>query len=907
MALSSLGLGFIFSAKDLASRSLQRLTVNFTRMDRAATKSTKSFNIAVTGLVVGALAAAAGIVALNAAVGAANFSGQFTLQLAAAQQIMRATTEEVAALRAEVIKTGIETKFSPDELVEGIKNLGAAGQTASEAIATLRPAALLATAGQISLDESSRAVVGTLKAFTLEADQAVIVTDKLTRATQISNFQAADFEVGLSRVAGVAGVFKQSLDEVLVGMGALRNMNIEASVASTSLREAIRRVSSDANVQKKILKAGVEIYDKSTGAIRDLGAIMFDLDDKLQGVTKSQRDQTLTQIFGARGILAFGAATNLTVKAMRDGIEVTLRGAEAWAHLREEIANAEGTTEQFNAALLNTFKGQQQLMDGILKTMRTVFGEAFEAVLLPILKVINQGLTKFVAFIEKIPKPMKETAAMVFLAVSAFVTFAGIAVATVAAMVLLKFAVVALASPLLIVLGTLTLLTGGMLLLGGAIAAVAFGAKKNFGGIADSVQEMWKKASLFLTALKEDLFEGGIRGDTLAALMDKENKGLLRKLGRTKQLIFRVQKFFKGMFEGVEKTLSENQHVFEALTLAFKDFTDALGIGAEEMGLLTTESDKSRQSGQKWGETLGLAVLILVKGLTLGIILMKEMVDAGKKVADNWNRLIGIVKVLVLTIIVLRLSVLAYRGALILVTAAQLAWKVMMWLTVAAANGNLIAQLRLQGALLITMARTALASGAMGLFATATAGASLALLGPAALVVAVGAAAVAIGIFLDNTFGLSDGLANLLLDVTGVTDELAKLDDAYTKDATSRGLRAGEIVKVTASPEARAAAREIVARENAGQPVGSAAIIDSGSQTQAARTAREQGGAFRAQSNDQIQVTQELLELLRGSEEGRVASTTTVNFNVDEETLQSIIVRLNSSQETGSAGSFSEP
>lgn len=903
MALNSLGLGMVFTAKDLASRSLTRLTANFLKTDLASKKLASSFGIAVTGLVGGALAAAVGISALNAAFAAADFSGNFTQQLASAQQIMRATTDQVAAMRAEVIKTGIETKFSPDELVEGIKNLGAAGQTATEAIATLRPAALLATAGQISLDSSSRAIVGTLKAFTLEANQAGVVTDKLTRATQISNFQAKDFEVGLSRVAGVAGVFKQSLDEVLVGMGALRNMNLEASVASTSLREAIRRVSSDANVQKKILAAGVDIYDKQTGKIRDLNKIMFDLDEKLQGVSKAQRDQTLTQIFGARGILAFGAAVNLTVKAMRDGKEVTLKGAEAWAHLRGEIASAKGTTEQFNDALLATFKGQQQLMDGILKTMRTVFGEAFEAALLPIITTINQGLTKFVAFIEQIPKPMKQSAAMVFLAVSAFVAFSGIAIAVVAGLVLLKLAVVALAGPLLLIFGTLTALTIGVGLLGVVIATVAVAAKKNFGGIGDSIQEMWEKATLFLTALKEDLFEGGIRGDTLAKLMGEENKGLLRKLGRTKQILFRIQAFFEGVFAGVEKTLKENEHVFEALTLAFQDFTEALGLGTKEMGLLTSHSDKSREAGQKWGETLGKVVVLLVKGLTLGVIIMTNMIAAGKAVVDNWNRIAGIAKVLVVGIATLGLAYLAYRAALIAVTVAQLAWKAMMWLTTLATNANVGAQLRLQAALLITMIRMKGATAVMAIFAAVSAKAALALLGPAALVVAAGAAGFALGSFLDDTLGLSDGLANLLLDITGVTDELAKLDKAYNKTVAKRGLEGVETVRVVASPEARARAREIVGNE---EPAGNRAITDTGSQTQAAKIARAQGGTFEAQTNDQIQVTQELLELLRAQQTGLAENAPVVNFNVDGETLQQIKIRANSSQEVGAAGSFSE-
>ena len=320
--------------------------------------------------------------------------------------------------------------------------------------------------------------------------------------------------------------------------------------------------------------------------------------------------------------------------------------------------------------------------------------------------------------------------------------------------------------------------------------------------------------------------------------------------------------------------------------------------------LLTSASDKSQQSGQKWGETLGKVAVVLVKGLTLGVILMTMLVNAGSAVVDSWNQIKGIAIGLALAVVVLKVSVVAYRVALVAVAAAQLAWKAMLWLTVAAQHAHLGAMLRLHAALIITMIRTQGVTAVMGLFAAASARASLAMLGPAALVVAAGAAGVALGSMADDAFGLSDRMSKLLLDIAGVTDELGKLDEAYNRTVAKRGLDGVETVRVTASPEARAAAREIVASE--GQPVGTNAIIDSGSQTQAAKISREQGGAFAAQSNDQIQVTQELLELLRGSEAGRVSSDTVVNFNVDGETLQSLRTRLNSSQETGSAGSFSD-
>ena len=175
MALNNLGLGLVFTARDLASAKLQRLERRFSSLDERVIGGTDRMTSAFRQLGVGLAIFTAGAAAVGA--------------------VTRATTRELGLLREAAINAGIETQFSPTE-----------------------------------------AVVGTLNAYGMNADQAAGVTDRLLRITQLTNFQTRDFEAGLAKAAATGAVFNQGLNDVLITMGLLRNRNIEASSAATAFR-----------------------------------------------------------------------------------------------------------------------------------------------------------------------------------------------------------------------------------------------------------------------------------------------------------------------------------------------------------------------------------------------------------------------------------------------------------------------------------------------------------------------------------------------------------------------------------------------------------------------------------------------------------------------------------------------
>ena len=343
MALNSLGLGIVFSARDLASGTMGRLERRFRSLDTRVTGGAARVDGAFRRMAAGVAVFTAGAATIGGGIALAAAAGRFEQGIAAVGAVSRASAAELAGLEEAAIQAGVNTQFSPDEAVAGLTSLATAGQRASAATQTLIPVLDLAAGsmGQLGVDGAANAVVGSLNAYSLGADQAASVTDRLLRITQLTNFQARDFEVGLSRAAATGAQFGQSMDDVLLTLGLLRNRNIDASTSGTAVRESIRRLASVPGAQRA-LRGLVDIFDQDTGRMRSIIDIMQDFGAATADMSEQERNRRLNAAFGARGQAAFTAVMTATFETMRDGVPTTLRGAEAIAAMRDELSQANG-------------------------------------------------------------------------------------------------------------------------------------------------------------------------------------------------------------------------------------------------------------------------------------------------------------------------------------------------------------------------------------------------------------------------------------------------------------------------------------------------------------------------------------------------------------------------------------
>lgn len=642
--LNNIGMGFVFTARDLASAKLRLLERNFTSLDRTSQAGAARISASFRRIAIGLGALTAGGLAVGGAFALAGRAGPFEQGLAAVGAVTRATTGELGMLRDAAVRAGIATQFSPDEAVGGLQSLATAGQTAAQATATLIPVLDLAAGslGQLGVAEAADAVVGTLNAYGLAAEQATGVTDQLLRITQLTNFQARDFEAGLAKAAATGAVFSQSLDDVLIGMGLLRNRNIDASSSATAFREAVRRVGSDQRAQNALIGAGVKVFDEHTGRMRSILDIMSDFAARTRTMSEAERNARVNMAFGARGLLAFNAAMNAAFTTTKGGVQVTLQGAEAIAALRQQIAQAEGTAAGFRARMLDTFEGQKTLLRGIVQTLFVVLGEPFAKVLKPVVQVVANALNTLIRAFQAIPAPVKQ-------AFAAFVVVAGAAIALVGALAVAK------ASLALFVIGLklLGVTLGGVLatmlpalllfgLLATAVTGFVIAVRRDIGGLGTFFQRSFERVRLFVRAMSQLFEQGGFSGAVRAELGRADSQGVKTFAIRIFQVVFRLQRFFAGIGAGFRTAIEGAQVVFFRLAEALRHLAEAFGAAGTSIDAVAgLGSDRFADAGAGIGAVLGRIALLMTKLLTAGVRVATGIIEGFRSMGGFLREVFG--------------------------------------------------------------------------------------------------------------------------------------------------------------------------------------------------------------------------------------------------------------------------
>lgn len=642
MALNNMGLGFVFTAKDLASGTMNQVNANVSKLAGTSQASMALMGQAMAGGAVAIGAMTAGLNGLGAAADAAMAYGEFGTQLEGVRVIMRASVEDMNRLERAAIKAGMATQFSPDETIAGLRDMATMGLNVNDSIQTLLPTLNLATAsmGTLGVSGAAKSIVGTMKSFTSENLTAAGVADKLARITQLTNFQMSDFEIGLSKAAAVAGTFNTSLDDTLVALGLLRNRNIDASSAATAFREAQRRVASDKRAQQAVEKVGVKLIDENTGKMRSAIGILLDFASATSKLDTLERNRLVTQAFGARGLLAFSAIADATATKTTAMGDVTVKGAEAIELLRQKVGQASGTVKTFAEARMGTFEGQLVLINGLLDTLKNRVGKTFAQVFKPVVMAAANAVEWFVSAWEALPGPVQKAIAGVFLAASAFITGGG-------AIGLLVAAIVLLLPVLKIVAIALGVLAVAFLpvIAGAGAAVLAFYALRrawdlNMGGIQDKAREVFRTLNLGWNALS-DLFHSGKISDAVMGELDRaENVGVRRFVLRLVEIYGNLKAFFTGVGKGISKGFEAMQPTIDALTAAFDRLKIAIGVLTETSGPTVARMakgvDEFGAAGESTGSKIAKLAEIIVKGITFAL-------DALTALAQAWDVILIVV------------------------------------------------------------------------------------------------------------------------------------------------------------------------------------------------------------------------------------------------------------------------
>lgn len=645
MALNSLGLGFVFTARDLASRTMRRVGNNFNVMSKKTAAGAKGMGVAAAAGAAGIGLMVAGVAALGGGLALANQAGAFEQGIAKVGAISRATADELEMLSQRAKQAGIDTQFSPTEATEGLSNLAAQGFNAAQSAELLGPALDLAAGGQISIADASATTAAAVKVFSLSMDEASLAADQLLRISNVTALQAKDLQLALGTVSRGAVATKQSIDEMLPSIGLVKNTGVDASVAASSVSSALQFMAKNAKSFKKI---GVEVTD-AQGKFRPFMDIVLDADKALSEKFPNAADKTAKalQLFGRFGVTAFTGISEQVNAGIPDATGKILKGAEAVQFLRDSMTGAKGAAAEFKDALLNTFEGQKTLLKGSLQTLGIELGETFAKAFKPIVSAVIDVVNRVIKFIGSIPGPVKDALGKVILIFGALATAAGGGI-----LVSLVFGAIAAAAETIAI--ALAIAAGALAAVGAVVGTIVL-AFKGYQIAMEGAEKKtnffvrtWQKLKLAFTAVMALISGKPVSKEVVDDLQKAENAGVLAFVQSVGRLIRRVKLFVGAVQLGFRTVMKTARPVFDALFEAFEGLGESLGFMGEGFNKAAgSPIQKFIRAGAVVGTVVAKVILFIVRAITLIVRWVTGFVKGVKSAFQTFEPVFNIVVALV--------------------------------------------------------------------------------------------------------------------------------------------------------------------------------------------------------------------------------------------------------------------
>jgi len=306
------------------------------------------------------------------------------------------TAAEMSFLREQTLKLGQALGILPSRM-GSIQNIFAQAGFSRSEISQIGPAvATLARAGgegadaAMDADNAAKALSAVLRGYNMEASKAAEVSDKLAVALNASNFDLQDITTSLQYAVPAANMFNVPMEEMLAILGAMRDLQIDASIAGTAFRNMMGYMSQakeqeNFNEQLKELTGQTIEFTDALGNLHSPIRILPAILKATEGLGTAERSDLLTQLLETRATVP-GAAVGRSIDRMSD--------------MLTRLANFKGEASRIQKAMDEGLGGSFRRFAAVVE----VAAIKIEKALTPILKTattaidgILSSFTKWVA------------------------------------------------------------------------------------------------------------------------------------------------------------------------------------------------------------------------------------------------------------------------------------------------------------------------------------------------------------------------------------------------------------------------------------------------------------------------------------------------------------------------------
>lgn len=643
MAMTALGLGLTFTAKDLASSVVNSLGGALGKTQKDASEFGKGMTTTLGDVkeqfgAIGAKFSAVGTAINGFLSSAADNAGAFQLEIAKAGRFTNGTAEDIELLtKSAQDLDSVMMGFSFQDQAMTLAHLTNEVGNAKDAVTELVPALMLAKITGMSGAQAAGFLSDTLSGFGQDASEAEFYVDKMAFAMKKFGLTANELEPALIPTIGAAkllgGTFEDTLTIVGIANSTLGNIK-KSSVAATMAMNQL----ADPATALDFKKLGIEVKGVD-GKFRSMLDILADVSDKTKDMTEAQKVAALSSIYNAKTAGGLNVVMDQLTKGVANSSGEMLTGAAAVAELRKQMDGAGGSATNMIEATMNTLPEQKAALQAALSSFMTTVGMPLAQALQPIVRAAVSIVTKLTGAFQALGPTIQRVLVTIVGAVGAFASMVGGVIGAGVAVGGFIAAVMALEVPLAIMaagIAAVAILMLPITIAMGALVLASIGLKqawdKNVGGIRDTVMDAWAKVKLAFDGMSQVFDSGKFSGSVLKELNKAENQGIKAFVVNAYVLFSRVKSFFEGVSQGFSAAIEQMRPTFTALSASVGALGDAFlklfggqtnpAENAEKLNTFT-------QAGSTLGSVLAKIVEWSAKAITWIVDLATGFMDVG--------------------------------------------------------------------------------------------------------------------------------------------------------------------------------------------------------------------------------------------------------------------------------------
>jgi TP901 family phage tail tape measure protein len=229
-------------------------------------------------------------------------------------------------------------------------------------LAITKTATLMSNVSELTAQEASESLVGTMNAFGILADESVRIADSFNEVDNNFAVSTKQLAEGMSKTASTAKTFGVTMEESIGHITAISSVTMESGkIIGNSLKTIYSRITTLGDAQGVLEDVGVGIYDIE-GKVRPVNDILEELGGKWHDLTDIERQNIAVKVAGRYQLSRFLALMN------------------NWQTATQATATAltsEGSAMKENNRYMESFEARINKLKNAFTEMSIAIGDAF--------------------------------------------------------------------------------------------------------------------------------------------------------------------------------------------------------------------------------------------------------------------------------------------------------------------------------------------------------------------------------------------------------------------------------------------------------------------------------------------------------------------------------------------------